>query len=131
MTAMAASVRRPVANVDMGAKTNGRAARHAGQLYSLVPGVSHHRGDRLDERHALFAAPVRLSHRGGAGFGKLGTFQGNGTPVDPGDHESLHDSGLDSGPIAGLADRRIHGSLVAHQISAGADPERTAWLFCR
>src|SRR5579872_4445229 len=97
---MAASVPKTSNIADM-EQADGRAAQYPVQLHSLDPGGAYHRGDRLDVGHALSAAPVCLSHRNQAGLGIQRAFQGDGTPAAQGDHESLHDRGVDSGPAAG------------------------------
>ena len=47
----------------------------------LAQGLAHHRRDRLDGRHALSAAAVRLSLRGRAGLQAVRDLQGDGAPA--------------------------------------------------
>ena len=65
---------------------HGRAGGGPGAVAALRPlplaqGRARHRGDRLDGRHALPAAAVRLSLRGRAGIATVRDLQGDGAPA--------------------------------------------------
>src|SRR6202034_256001 len=86
-------------------------------------GLPYHRGDRLDGRHAVFAAAVRLSLRRRERLDSVGDFQGDGAPVAPGDHHSGDDRDLGFRTVARLA--RTWFSLPLGCLGRGWGPAYT------
>ncbi len=68
----------------------------------MAEGDPRHRGDCLDGRTSLPAAPVRLSRRREAGLGGSGDLQGHGIPAAALHHGAGERRRMDHGAIARL-----------------------------
>src|SRR5712692_5406635 len=108
-----------------------RMRRYVGRLVSVDQGLPSHRGDRLDGRHALSAAAVRLSLRGRAGIAAVGNLQGDGTPAAQGDYQSGDDRDLGAGPLARLVGRVVGIRLVPRKARPGPRAVGPSRLVCQ
>src|SRR3982074_1219073 len=80
-------------------------------------GAACDRRDRVDGRHALAAAAVRLPWRRGNRIEAIRDVQGDGTAVAEGDHESGDDRDLAGRTLPRLGRALVFGGLVAWQAS--------------
>src|SRR6266851_3043466 len=76
---------------------------------------------RMDGRHALFAAAVRLSLRIRSRIEAVRDVQGDGTAVAEGDHQPGDDRNLAHRALPGLGRPLVFSWLVTWQTSAGGD----------
>src|ERR1700694_6019055 len=77
------------------------------------------RRHRMDGRHALSAAAVRLSLRIGSWIEAVRNVQGDGTAVAEGDHEPGDDRNLAGRTLSRLGRPLVFGGLAARQAAAG------------
>src|SRR4051794_8933284 len=64
------------------------SADRSARVLRVDQGAARNRGDRLDGRHALSAAAVRLSLRGGSRIEAIRDLQGHGAQAVTGDYQS-------------------------------------------
>src|SRR5258708_28752874 len=76
-------------------------------------------GDRVDGWHAVSAAVVRLSLRGGGRIEAIRDVQGDGTAVAEGDHQSGDDLDLAGRALPRLEWPLVFVRLAARQAGAG------------
>src|SRR6202022_4791174 len=79
------------------------------------------RRHRMDGRHALSAAAVRLSLRIGSWIEAVRDVQGDGTAVAEGDHQPGDDRNLALRAFPRLGRPLVFGGLVTWQASAGGN----------
>src|SRR5258708_1846183 len=82
-------------------------------------GAACHCGDRVDGRHAVSAAVVRLSLRGGGRIEAIRDVQSDGTAVAEGDHQSGDDLDLAGRALPRLEWPLVFVRLAARQAGAG------------
>src|SRR5689334_1188057 len=83
----------------------------------------------LDGWHAVSAAAVRLSLRGGTRLEAVRDFQSDGASAAPGDHQPRDDRDLACRTLSGLGRTLVFGAMVSRQVFTGADPVGCPWLF--
>src|SRR6266446_7086279 len=83
-------------------------------------GAACDRRHRVDGGHALSAAPVRLSLRGGGWIEAVRDVQGDGTTVAESDHQPGDDVYLAERTLPGLGRPLVFGAVVTWKASAGA-----------
>src|SRR5258708_37303856 len=88
------------------------------------------RGHLMDGRHALAAAAVRLSLRGGGRVEAIGDLQGDGTAIAEGDHQSGDDRDLAGGALPRLGRPFFFGAVVTRKTPAGHGIVGFPRVFC-
>src|SRR5215469_5490815 len=78
------------------------------------------RGHLVDGGHALSAAAVRLSLRGGGWLEAVRDVQGDGAAAFEGDHQPRDDRDLACRALSGLGRPLVYGRLVSREVFAGA-----------
>src|SRR3984893_5386365 len=83
-------------------------------------GAACDRRHRMDGGHAVSAAAVCLSLRGGKRLEAVRNLQGDGTATFEGDHQPGDDRDLAGGTLPRLVRPLVFGALAAWQAAAGA-----------
>src|SRR5205085_2410908 len=102
-------------------------ALEPGEVIAVAQGVSRHCGDRLDGRHALSAAAVRLSLRSRDWLEAVRNLQADGASAAARDHQSGDDRDLGAWCLAGVGPGILFGRLAARQTRAGARAVCRTW----
>src|ERR1700738_324231 len=92
-------------------------------------GAACDRRHRVDGGHAVFAAAVCLSLRGGGRIEAVRDVQADGTAVAEGDHEPGDDRGLVGRALPRLGRSLVFGRLAPRQAFAGGADVRRAWVL--